>query len=42
MPIRYKPVKKGRLFTKKIRYDEIDWNSWPDVIRRFEQQLYWW
>lgn len=42
MPIRYKPIKSARLFTKKIRYDEIDWNNWPAVIRRFEQQLYWW
>jgi hypothetical protein len=42
MAVRYKPVKKARLFTKKIRYDDIDWNSWPDVLRRFEQQLHWW
>jgi hypothetical protein len=42
MATRYKPVKKARLVTKKIRYDEIDWNSWSDVIRRFEQQLHWW
>jgi hypothetical protein len=42
MPIRYKPIKNARLFTKKIRYDQIDWNNWPTVIRRFKQQLYWW
>jgi hypothetical protein len=42
MAVRYKPIKQARLFTKKTRYDQIDWNSWPDVIKRFEQQLRWW
>jgi hypothetical protein len=42
MPRRYKPIKTARLFTKSVGYHEIDWNDWPDVIRRFKQQLHWW
>lgn len=42
MSVRYKPVKKARLFTKSVWYHQINWNSWPDVIRRFEQQIRWW
>jgi hypothetical protein len=42
MPVRYKPVKKARLFTKNVWYHQIHWNDWSDVIRRFEQQIHWW
>src|SRR5689334_4031521 len=42
MPQRYKPVKAARLFTKTIHYDQIDWNDWDDVIRRFGQRMRWW
>jgi hypothetical protein len=42
MPRRYKPNKHNRLFTKSPRFDQVDWNDWDDVIRRFEQQLRWW
>jgi hypothetical protein len=42
MSVRYRPVKKARLFTKNVWYHQIDWNDWPEVIRRFEQQIHWW
>ncbi len=42
MASRYKPVKASRHFTRRIRYDQIDWNDRAEVVRRFEQQLRWW
>lgn len=42
MPVRYKPVKKNRLFTREVWYHEIDWNNWAEVIGRFEEQLRQW
>ena len=42
LPVRYKPVKAARLFTRTVSYDAINWNDWNEVSRRFQQQLRWW
>src|SRR5438105_3622126 len=42
MPSRYKPTKSQRFFTRKQKYDAIDWNDWREVVARWRQQMRWW
>lgn len=40
--IRYRPVPAARLFNPTRRYSQINWASFPEVVREFNRQLRAW
>lgn len=40
--MQYSPVQKNRLFAAGIKYSDIDWTSFDDIINAFEQRIDQW
>lgn len=38
----YSPVQNNRLFAVDIKYDDVDWNDFREVIQAFRQQIEYW